>query len=59
MYIHKNPRLTMEQENKPLTAEDVAAMIAGAISQIKIYVVESEITAAQNSVKAIVEQSTF
>ena len=46
-------------ENKPLTAEDVAAMIAGALSQIKIYVVESEITAAQNSVKAIVEQSTF
>lgn len=46
-------------ENKPLTAEDVAAMIAAALSQIKVYVVESEITAAQNSVKTIVEQSTF
>ncbi len=46
-------------ENKPLTAEDVAAMIAGALSQIKVYVVESEITAAQESVKAVIEQSTF
>ncbi len=46
-------------ENKQLTAADVAEMIAGALSQIKVYVVESEITAAQNNVKAIVEQSTF
>lgn len=49
----------MEGQQKQLTAEDVAAMIASALSQIKVYVVESEITAAQNNVKAIVEQSTF
>jgi hypothetical protein len=51
--------MSKTMENQQLTAQDVAAMIATALSQIKVYVLESEITAAQNSVKAIVEQSTF
>ncbi len=49
----------MEEQPKQMTTEEVVALIAAAISQIKVYVVESEITDAQNNVKAIVEQATF
>lgn len=44
---------------EPALAKEVAQMIAAAIAQIKVYVVESEITDAQNQVKTIVERSTF
>lgn len=44
---------------KPLTAEDVAVIVNGALASLKVYVVESDITSAQNSVRAVVEQATF
>lgn len=44
---------------KPLTAEDVARIVGNALASMRVYVVESDITAAQNSVRAVVEQATF
>lgn len=42
-----------------ITAQEVAAIVAQALASLRVYVVESDITDAQNSVKAVVEQSTF
>lgn len=42
-----------------LTAHDIAAIIRETILSLRVYVVESDITAAQQSVKAVVEQSSF
>lgn len=42
-----------------LTAEDVARIVNNALASLRVYVVESDITSAQNSVRAVVEQATF
>ncbi len=42
-----------------LTADDVARIVGNALASMRVYVVESDITAAQNSVRAVVEQATF
>lgn len=42
-----------------MTADQIAEIIAKTIASLKVYVVESEITDAQNSVKVAVEQATF
>ena len=39
--------------------EEVAAIVARSLSALKVYVVESEITDAQNSIKSIVRQASF
>lgn len=40
-----------------LTIEELAAAIAAALKEVKIYVLESEITQAQSAAKALVEQA--
>ncbi len=42
-----------------ITIEALAEAIAAALRQIKVYVVESEITEAQQAVRAVVERSHF
>ena len=42
-----------------LTIEELATAIAAALREVKVYVVESEITEAQNSVRAVVEQANL
>ncbi len=49
----------MDEQQKQLTVQELAAAIAAALSQIRVYVVESDITAAQTSVRTVVEQTTF
>lgn len=44
---------------KTLTAADVAEIVNSALASLRVYVVESDITSAQNSVRAVVEQATF
>ncbi|MFI3331304.1 MAG: hypothetical protein R3Y38_05820 [Rikenellaceae bacterium] len=39
--------------------EQVVSMIDHSLSSLKVYVLESEITSSQNSVKSIVKQATF
>lgn len=41
------------------TVAQVEQIVRSAIASLRVYVVESDITAAQNSVRAIVEQATF
>ncbi len=40
-------------------SEIIAAAIAKAIPSIKVYVLESDITSAQDAVRTVVEQSRF
>ena len=42
-----------------LTVAELASAIASALKEVKIYVLESEISAAQNAVKAVVEQANI
>lgn len=51
----------METEIKAqvLTEERVQQMIDQAIANIKVYVLESEISESQNNVKTIVKQASF
>ncbi|MDL2319903.1 hypothetical protein LJC45_02085 [Alistipes sp. OttesenSCG-928-B03] len=42
-----------------VTAEQVAEIIVRTLSSLRVYVVESDITESQNSVRAVVEQATF
>ena len=42
-----------------ITAKEIAEAVAAALGSLRVYVVESDITDAQNSVRAVVEQSTF
>mgnify|MGYP003623911771 CR=1 FL=1 len=46
-------------DSRPVTAAEVAAIVNAALAGLKIYVLESEITEAQNSVKSVVEQTYF
>lgn len=45
--------------DSPLTRTQAEQMIAQAIASLRIYVVESDITEAQNAHRVIVEQATF
>ncbi|MCL2560881.1 MAG: hypothetical protein FWE10_00975 [Rikenellaceae bacterium] len=47
------------EKESTLTAEDIAAIVHSALASLRVYVVESDITAAQNSVRAVVEEATF
>lgn len=47
------------EKESALTAEDIAAIVHSALASMRVYVVESDITAAQNSVRAVVEEATF
>ncbi len=42
-----------------LTIEELAAAIATALREVRVYVLESDISAAQNAVKAVVEQANI
>lgn len=42
-----------------LTRAQAEELIAQAISSLRVYVVESDITDAQNTVRTIVQQATF
>lgn len=48
-----------ETKNVTLSLEELASAIAAALKEVKIYVLESEITAAQQAVKAVVEQANI
>lgn len=42
-----------------ITLEELASAIASALKEVKVYVLESEISAAQNAVRAVVEQANI
>jgi hypothetical protein len=48
-----------ETQNVTLSLEELASAIAAALKEVKIYVLESEITASQQAVKAVVEQANI
>jgi hypothetical protein len=48
-----------ETNNVTLSLEELTSAIAAALKEVKIYVLESEITAAQQAVKAVVEQANI
>lgn len=48
-----------DQNNSSPSYEQVMQMIDRSISQMKVYVVESEITDSQLSIKTVVEQASF
>ncbi len=53
--VSAEPKIVMQS----ISIEELATAIASALSRIKVYVVESEITAAQQAVRAVVERSHF
>lgn len=42
-----------------ITIEELASAIASALKEVKVYVLESEISAAQSAVRAVVEQANI
>ncbi len=54
-----NSSVSQQGADASLSYEKVVELIDHSLSSLKVYVVESEITSAQNSVKAIVSQSSF
>lgn len=44
---------------RPLSRREIGDMIDGRLSELRVYVLESDITQAQQSVKSIVELSSF
>ncbi len=53
--------MTYDSENKTvaLTVGELAEAIRAALGDLKVYVLESDITAAQTAVKTVVEQAKF
>jgi hypothetical protein len=51
--------MTTENTDTPITRAEVQELIAQALSSLRVYVVESDITAAQQAVRTIVEQANF
>lgn len=49
----------IETHTVTLTIEELASAIAAALKEVKIYVLESEITAAQEAVRAVVERANI
>lgn len=45
--------------NRPVTAAEVAAIVREVMAEMRIYVLESDITEAQNAVKGVIEQTYF
>lgn len=43
----------------PVTAAEVEAIVRRVLSELRVYVLESDITQAQNAVRGVVEQSYF
>lgn len=52
-------RAEVETAERTVTYSEVMELIARSLASLRIYVVESDITDAQNSVRAIVEKATF
>lgn len=50
---------TSYDDSRPVTAAEVAAIVRDVVSQMRVYVLESDITAAQNAVRGVVEQTYF
>lgn len=48
-----------ESQIVTLSVEELASAIASALGQVKVYVLESEITAAQQAVRTVVEQANI
>ncbi len=48
-----------ETQMVSLTIEELASAIASSLGQVKVYVLESEITAAQQAVRTVVEQANI
>ena len=59
VFAAENEAVVSESRQGGLTAEDVAAIVNNALASLRVYVVESDITSAQNSVRAVVEQALF
>lgn len=57
----QEPQVERETDNAEfyVTKVEVEQMIQNALSSLRLYVLESDITQAQNNVKTIVEHSTF
>lgn len=53
------PDYVDDRPSAGITAQEVAEIVAKVLGSLRVYVVESDITDAQNSVKTVVEQSTF
>lgn len=43
----------------PVTAAEVEAIVRSVLSELRVYVLEADITQAQNAVRGVVEQSYF
>lgn len=50
---------TAAMDEMPVTRAEVAQMIDERLGALRIYVLESDITAAQQAVKSVVELSSF
>lgn len=48
-----------QNDSAPLTKADIAEIIDNRLMALKIYVVESDITEAQQAVKSVVELASF
>lgn len=48
-----------QRESFPITREQVGEMIDSRLSQLRVYVLESDITEAQQAVRSVVEQASF
>jgi hypothetical protein len=48
-----------ESTDTPITRAEVSEMISEALAGLRVYVTESDITAAQQAVRTIVEQASF
>ncbi len=54
-----NTEKKAEMTDRPITYVEAVELIAQSLASLRIYVVESDITDAQNSVRAIVEKASF
>lgn len=45
--------------DRPVTAAEVAEIVREALAGLRVYVLESDITDAQNAVRAVVEKTVF
>lgn len=57
--MNDNPTPEPAPAAAPLTAEEVADIVIRTLGSIKVYVVESEITRAQEAVRTVVESSRY
>ena len=56
---HNGSTLHSQSYSDTLSRTEVDTMIDRRLAELKVYVLESEITEAQQSVKAVVQQATF